>query len=80
MAYPYHEPFLWGALPADGLGALTAVDPTGLAEHVRACSQSRARWLKVHFAAQAAQGFFATRVVTTGMLLVILMATAIAAL
>lgn len=80
MAQQCNEFLLWGVLPGNGLGALNVIDPTGLAEHVRACSQSQARWLKLHFAAEVAQGFFATRVVTTGLLLAILMAMAIAAL
>lgn len=55
------------------------IDPTGLADHVRACSQSHARWLDLHCAAEIAHGFFASRVVTTGLLLVMLVTMAFAA-
>ena len=57
----------------------SVIDTTGLAEHVRACSQSHARWLDLHCAAEIAHGFFASRVVTTGLLLVILVTMALAA-
>jgi hypothetical protein len=61
------------------LSSVNVIDPTGLAEHVRVCSQSHARWLELHCAAEIAQGFFASRVVTSGLLLVILMAMALTA-
>ena len=77
MAHQSHESLVWRGLPGSGLGALNVIDPTGLAEHVRVCSQSQARWLKFHFAAEVAQGFFAARVVTTGLLLAIVMAIAV---
>lgn len=53
------------------------LDATGLAEHVRACSQSHSGWLELHCAAEVAKGFCASRVVTTGVLVVLLMAMAI---
>lgn len=59
------------------LGSL-AMDSTGLAEHLRACTPANAGWLKVHCAAEVAHGFFAARIVTTGLLLVLLTATAFA--
>ncbi len=80
MAHSVQEPHLWGTAPVSGISALNVIDPTGLAEHVRACSQSHARWLELHFAAEIVQSFFASRVVTTGVLMVILIVTAIAAL
>ena len=80
MTHSSHESSPWGTTRASGVCALNLIDPTGLAEHVRDCSQSHSRWLELHYAAEIAQGFFASRVVTTGVLMVILMAMAITAL
>ena len=55
------------------------IDPPGLAQHVRDCSQPNSHWQELHCAAEVAQGFFASRVVTTGLLLVIFMAMALSA-
>lgn len=58
----------------------SGLDATGLAEHVRVCSQSHSGWLELHCAAEVAKGFCAARVVTTGVLLALLMAMAITVL
>ena len=79
MAPPVCQPSLWGAPSLAGLSGMQILDTTGLAEHVRACTPLQSRWLGLHYAVETAQNFFAARVVTTGVLLIVLMATAIAA-
>lgn len=80
MAPSAFQPSIWGVTSLSGFNVMQIVDTTGLAEHVRACTPSQSRWLNVHCAVEAAQDFFATRVVTAGVLLIVLMATVIAAL
>ena len=79
MAQAVCQPSLWGAPSFSSLSVMQILDTTGLAEHVRACTPSQSRWLGLNYALETAQEFFAARVVTTGVLLIVLMATAIAA-
>lgn len=79
MAPPVCQPSIWGAASFSNFSVMQILDTTGLAEHVRACTPSQSRWLSLHYALETAHDFFAARVVTSGVLLIALMATAIAA-
>jgi hypothetical protein len=70
-----------GSAPAfNGFSAFHMLDSTGLAEHVRVCTQSRGRWRQLVCATESAKRFFASRVVTSGVLVTILIAAAFAVL
>lgn len=80
MAQRELESPLWGVHSLANSGTVQQTDSTGLAEHVRACTALNTHWRALRYAAETVQGFFAPRIITTGVLLLILMAMAIAAL